>query len=210
MISVFEYDELGFYKTSYRVGGVEEIKVVNYLTDNPFVFQKAKVNNLSNPTHWVEGVTQEETNEIKTNSYNEKLQSLVADLRIRAKGLAIGKTGSNAYIIAQIDFYQRKHENATTLNPIPEIDADLAAEGMRDFGITLELFKQLIDYMYTQGKEKENLLMCYIEQGRSAILTLMADNDWPKVDTAFSLAENLKGITTVAEAQLIKNQILAL
>ena len=141
---------------------------------------------------------------------SEKLQAALSDLRIRAKGLAIGKTGSNAYILTQVDLYQRKYENAVSTNPIPEIDADLEAEGLRDFNMNLADFKALIISMYTQGKERENLLMCFIEQGRSAILTLMTANEWVKVEAAFSLIENLKGITTIEEARIIKNQILAL
>ena len=154
--------------------------------------------------------TPEEINAENTEMYNERLQQALSDLRIRAKGLAIGKTGSNAYILTQVDLYQRKYENAVTANPIPEIDADLEAEGLRDFNMNLVDFKALIVSMYTQGKERENLLMCFIEQGRSAILTLMTANEWAKVETAFSLIENLKGITTIEEARIIKNQILAL
>lgn len=151
-----------------------------------------------------------EENEGKHKIASEKLQLFVSDLRIRAKGLAIGKTGSNAYILTQVDLYQRKYENAISENPIPEIDTDLEAEGLRDFNMNLSDFKALIISMYTQGKERENLLMCFIEQGRSAILTLMTANEWAKVESAFSLIENLKGITTIEEARIIKNQILAL
>lgn len=176
----------------------------------PVLYNGGLFSPLWNGDNWIESATTEEISSINIPIYTEKLQSLVTDLRIRAKGLAIGKTGSNAYIIAQVDFYQRKYENATSLTPIPEIDADLAAEGMRDFGMDLPDFKSLIISMYMQGKTAENLLMCYIEQGRSAILTLMDNNNWAAVDVAFLLAENLKGITTVTEAQSIKNQILAL
>lgn len=161
-------------------------------------------------TYHIVTISQEEMNAAKLIGYNEKLQLAVADLRIRAKGMAIGKTGSNSYILAQVDFYQRKYENAISLNPVLEIDADLEAEGMRDFGLSLADFKALIISMYNIGKENENYLMCFIEQGRSAILTLMANEDWQSVDVAFELIENLKGITTIAEARLIKNQILEL
>lgn len=142
--------------------------------------------------------------------YEEKLKEMVSDLRIRAKGLAIGKTGTNAYILAQVDFYQRKYENASSLDPIPEIDADLESEGLRDFNLSLYDFKALIVSMYTQGKNNENLLMSFIEQGRSAILTLISFQDWNNVDLAFELIEKLRGITTVNEARIIKNQILEL
>lgn len=142
--------------------------------------------------------------------YLEKLQSQVVDLRIRAKGLAIGKIGANAYILAQVDFYEIKYENASNPNPITEIDDDLAAEGMRDFGMNLSDFKDLIITMYQAGKQKETLLMSFIEQGRSAILTLMANANWTAVDQAFLLTEELRGITAVEQARIIKNQILEL
>lgn len=150
-----------------------------------------------------------ELTDLKIKDYNERLQGLVADLRIKAKGLAIGKTGSNSYIMAQVDLYQRKFENATTLTPIPEIDTDLEAEGLRDFNMELSSFKSLIISMYNQGKSNENLIMCYIEQIRSAILTLINNEEWEKVDNAFALAYTLKEITTLTGAQAIKNQILA-
>lgn len=158
----------------------------------------------------LEGATPEQISLFKIPIYTEKLQLAVSDLRVRAKGLAIGKTGTNSYIIAQVDFYQRKFENASSLIPIPEIDDDLEAEGMRDFGLSLQDFKDLIISMYNTGKEKENLLMSFIEQGRSAILTMMLNNDWVSVDLAFEMIENLKGITTIEQARNIKNQILEL
>lgn len=163
-----------------------------------------------NGFEWVEGATEEEKNANKSALYLLKIQDMLADLRIRAKGLAIGKTGSNAYIIAQVEFYQRKYDNASNPDPIPEIDADLEAEGLRDFEMDLNTFKILIISMYNEGKLKENLLMCFIEQGRSAILTLMANAEWAKVDTALGLIENLKGITTIEQAREVKNQILEL
>lgn len=158
----------------------------------------------------IEGATPEQISLEKTTIYTEKLQLAVSDLRVRAKGLAIGKTGTNSYIIAQVDFYQRKFENASSLIPILEIDNDLESEGMRDFGLSLQDFKALIISMYNTGKEKENLLMSFIEQGRSAILTMMLNNDWGSVDLAFEMIENLKGIATIEQARIIKNQILEL
>jgi hypothetical protein len=66
MISVFEYNELGFYDgVSYRVNDINEVLAVNYTTENPFIFQKAKINDVENPTYWVEGITNEEIEEMQ-------------------------------------------------------------------------------------------------------------------------------------------------
>jgi len=142
--------------------------------------------------------------------YTELLKEKVVHLRIKAKGLAIGKTGINPYILAQVDFYEIKFENASNQNPVSEIDADLEAEGLRDFGLNLQDFKNLIIQMYNAGKEKETLLMSFIEQGRSAILTLISNHYWNRVENAFLLIDSLQGVSTVSEAREIKNQILEL
>lgn len=176
--------------------------------------KKIFIESCEKPMHindeFIEGITQEEIKVEKTLFYTIKLQNLVTDLRIKAKGLAIGKQGSNAYIIAQVDFYQRKYQNAIDLNPIAEIDADLEAEGLRDFNIPLSEFKELIVYMYLLGEEKERLLNSFIEQCRTFITTQIELSEWQKFDDAFALAENLHGITTVDQARSIKNQIMSL
>jgi len=152
----------------------------------------------------------EELTESNIELYTELLKEKVACLRIKAKGMAIGKTGTTPYIMAQVDFYEIKFENASNSNPISEIDADLESEGMRDFGLSLQDFKNLIISMYNSGKEKETLLMSFIEQGRSAILTLINNHSWNCVENAFQLIDSLQESTTISEAREIKNQILEL
>lgn len=175
-------------------------------TEEEFGYHDLRWNGVS----FYEAATPEEINEHQVLKYTELVQEKVIEYRFKAKGLAISKKGTNAYISAQVDMYQRKYENAITQNPIEEIDEDLANEGMRDFGMNLIDFKQLIIQMYQIGKERENLLMTFIEQCRSAILTLISNSEWNKVEQAFIIINNMKTVESVEEARIIKNQILDL
>lgn len=162
----------------------------------------------------VEEISNEDINIENTKKYKDLLKQKVYELRIKAKGLSIGKTGSENEIITQVELYLRKYENAINSNPILEIDKDLANEGLRDFGIDLVQFKNIIIQKGNQTRENEKLLMSFIEQVRSSILTLIDNanlsNDWTKVIAGYDLIDSFKDITTVDEARIIKNQILKL
>ena len=152
-------------------------------------------------------LSEEEINAKNKAYYDNWLKNKVTYLLIKAEGYAIGKEGDVDYIKTQIKLYETKYANATTLTPIAEIDADLALEGMRDFGVELEVFKQLIVYMFEPSQEAFALFVHYIEQCRSAILTLIASNEWDKVEQARVIVDSLASPT---EAQTVKNLILNL
>lgn len=148
----------------------------------------------------------DEINQIKTSIYMQRLQNVVTDLRIKAKGAAIGKTGTNSYIIAQEEFYEIKYQQCINPNNSQEGE-DLLANEAAEFGITLEQFKTLVISMYEQAKEKYNLFMRMIERFRTKIQTLIENNNWQSADSAFNIVETLDNVD---EAQSIMTEILNL
>lgn len=139
--------------------------------------------------------------------YSNWLKQKVTELMIKAEGAAIGKTGDIDYIKNQIELYKNKYRNCITLTPIAEVDADLALEGMRDFGVELEVFKQVVIYLYEDSSAVFDLFVHYIEQCRSAILTLIQNKDWTKCEQAKTIVD---GLQSPAESQNVKNLIMAL
>jgi hypothetical protein len=153
-----------------------------------------------------EGATILEISAIKTPEKMEQLQKVVSDLRIRAKGAAIGKTGTNAYILAQVEFYEIKNEQCLNTNNPQEVE-DLLQNEADEYGITLEQFKALVISRYNDAKEKYNLFMRMIERCRTKIQTLIENNNWENVETAFGYVSSLNN---VEQAQQVMNDILAL
>lgn len=136
----------------------------------------------------------------------QQLQQVVTDLRIKAKGAAIGKKGTNAYIIAQVEFYEIKNEQCLNPNNSEEVE-DLLQNEADEFGITLEQFKALVIYRYNEAKEKYNLFMRMIERCRTKIQTLIENHNWENVETAFEFVSTLNNAD---QAQGIMDDILNL
>lgn len=138
--------------------------------------------------------------------YMERLQNVVTDLRIKAKGAAIGKKGTNSYIIAQQEFYEIKYQQC--INPAnPQDVEDLLENEATEFGVDLPTFKSYVIQKYNSAKEKYNLFMRMIERCRTKIQTLIENNNWQSADIAFSIVATLDN---VEEAQNVMTEILAL
>jgi len=150
--------------------------------------------------------TQEELNSIKFPIYIEKLQTIVTDLRIRAKGAAIGKSGTNGYVLAQVEFYEIKYQQCVSANNSQEIE-DLLQNEADEYGITLEQFKALVISRYEEAREKYNLFMRMIERCRTKIQTLIENASWENVNVAFEIVATLDNVD---EAQSVMNEILSL
>lgn len=149
---------------------------------------------------------EEELSLIKTPIYMERLQNVVTELRIKAKGAAIGKSGSNSYIVAQVEFYEIKYQQCTNPNNSQEVE-DLLANEAAEFGVDLPTFKSYVILKYNEAKEKYNLFMRMIERCRTKIQTLIENNNWESADAAFAIVATLDN---VEEAQSVMNEILAL
>lgn len=147
-----------------------------------------------------------EQDELLNNNYMIKLQTIVTDLRLRAKGAAIGKTGSNAYIVAQVEFYEIKFQQCSNQNNPPEVELLLQNEAA-EFGKSLEDFKLLVVSMYNDAKLKYNLFMRMIERCRTKIQTLIEQKNWENVEIAFAIVETLNNAD---QAQEIMDEILNL
>jgi hypothetical protein len=147
-----------------------------------------------------------ELDELKTADFIKKLQTIASTLRIKAKAAAIGKKGDRDYIFSQVELYELKYKVSIGEISNPYIESLMQNEA-GEFGITLELFKQLIIYMYTDALSKYQVFMFMIERCRTKIQTLIENTLWEKVATAFTLIETLND---PEQAQEIMSNILAL
>jgi len=176
----------------------------SHILDDGFVRFKCMINKVSMTLY--DGGTAEEIAAEKTPSYMVRLQNTVTDLRLRAKGAAIGKSGANGYILAQVEFYEIKYQQCISENNSQEIEYLLQNEA-EEFGITLEQFKALVILRYEEARDKYNLFMRMIERCRTKIQTLIENSDWENVETAFVLVSTLNNVD---QAQLIMEEILSL
>ena len=134
--------------------------------------------------------TPEEIAEIQRPILLERLQNYSIDLRIRAKASAIGKTGSRDYIFAQVEMYELKYKIAKGLVS-GQYFTDLLTNEAVEFGLPLEDFKVLIITMYETAEATYQQFLFMIERCRTFIQTLIENNDFTKVDSAFALIDTL-------------------
>lgn len=205
MISVFEFDEFGFYTISYRVMKAEEIQHENYLLDSPYSFLKAKVNDIATPTHWVEGATSEEIKASKSLELMPQLQKVFSDNELKAKAFVIDKNGKKAYIESQERHYVLKYKVAKGLITNAKITALHEIEAA-DLGITLEQLHYVIVWKYeTAEAEFENISACN-ETCRCRIQTHLEQEQWQKFESCMAIYQNL----ICEDYELLTNQLLAI
>ena len=119
-----------------------------------------------------------------------KLQLYSIDLRLKAKASAIGKKGSQDYIFAQVEMYELKYKIAKGLVS-GQYFTDLLTNESTEFGLSIEDFKALIISMYESSEATYQQFLFMIERCRTFIQTLIENNDFTKVDSAFALIDTL-------------------
>ena len=134
--------------------------------------------------------TPEEIAEIQRPILLERLQNYSIDLRLRAKASAIGKKGSRDYIFAQVEMYELKYKIAKGLVS-GQYFTDLLTNESAEFGLSIEDFKALIISMYETAEATYQQFLFMIERCRTFIQTLIENNDFTKVDSAFALIDTL-------------------
>ena len=137
-----------------------------------------------------EGATPEEVAEEKKPILLERLQNYSIDLRLRAKASAIGKKGSRDYIFAQVEMYELKCKVAKGIVS-GQYFTDLLTNEAIEFGLSIEDFKALIISMYESAEAVYQQFLFMIERCRTFIQTLIENNDFTKVDSAFALIDTL-------------------
>ena len=151
-------------------------------------FKKPMFNPITSEVY--EGATPEEIAEEKKTIYLERLQNYSIDLRFRAKASAIGKKGSRDYIFAQVEMYELKYKIAKGLVS-GQYFTDLLTNESTEFGLSIEDFKALIISMYESAEATYQQFLFMIERCRTFIQTLIENNDFTKVDSAFALIDTL-------------------
>ena len=134
--------------------------------------------------------TPEEIAEEKKPIYLERLQNYSIDLRVRAKASAIGKKGSRDYIFAQVEMYELKCKVAKGIVS-GQYFTDLLTNEAIEFGLSLEDFKALIISMYETAEATYQQFLFMIERCRTFIQTLIENDNFTKVDSAFALIDTL-------------------
>ena len=122
--------------------------------------------------------------------YLERLQNYSIDLRLRAKASAIGKKGSRDYIFAQVEMYELKCKVAKGIVS-GQYFTDLLTNEAIEFGLSIEDFKALIILRYDTAEATYQQFLFMIERCRTFIQTLIENNDFTKVDSAFALIDTL-------------------
>lgn len=153
-----------------------------------------------------ENATSQFLKDLKTSEYMLRLQNLVIDLRVRAKGAAIDKTGSTQYINAQVEMYEIKFRQCIATDNSTEIE-DLLQNEADEYGVDLDTFKGYVILRYNDAKLKYELFMRMIERCRTKIQTLIENTNWSATDTAFSIVSKLQNAD---QAQAVMNEILSL
>ena len=143
-----------------------------------------------NGSKWIENATPEELQEIQRPILLERLQDYSVDLRLRAKASAIGKKGSRDYIFAQVEMYELKYKIAKGIVS-GQYFTDLLTNESTEFGLSIEDFKALIISMYESAEATYQQFLFMIERCRTFIQTLIENNDFTKVDSAFALIDTL-------------------
>ena len=151
-----------------------------YQVENYFTYHKI----------YVEPKTPEEIAEIQRTILLERLQNYSIDLRIRAKASAIDKKGSRDYIFAQVEMYELKYKIAKGIVS-GQYFTDLLTNESVEFGLSIEDFKSLIITMYETSEATYQQFLFMIERCRTFIQTLIENNDFTKVDSAFALIDTL-------------------
>lgn len=147
-----------------------------------------------------------EEEEMNTQNYIAKLQSVAAELRIKAKAAAIGKTGTSEYIFSQVELYELKFKVASGVIVNNYITSLIENEAV-EFGLPIQDFKDLIIHMYTTAKEKYEIFLFMIERCRTKIQTLIELTDFEKVEMAFTYINNL---SNASQAEQTMTNILLL
>lgn len=134
--------------------------------------------------------TPKEIAQSKKSIYLERLQDYSIDLRIRAKASAIGKKGSRDYIFAQVEMYELKCKIAKGIVS-GQYFTDLLTNEAIEFGLSIEDFKALIILRYETAEATYQQFLFMIERCRTFIQTLIENNNFTKVDSAFALIDTL-------------------
>ena len=134
--------------------------------------------------------TPEEIAEEKKPIYLERLQNYSVDLRLRAKASAIGKKGSRDYIFAQVEMYELKCKVAKGIVS-GQYFTDLLTNEAIEFGLSIEDFKALIILRSDTAEATYQQFLNMIERCRTFIQTLIENNNFAKVDSAFALIDTL-------------------
>ena len=156
----------------------------------PILYNGNFTNPIWNGSNWIENATPEELQEIQRPILLERLQDYSIDLRLRAKASAIGKKGSRDYIFAQVEMYELKYKIAKGIVS-GQYFTDLLTNESAEFGLSIEDFKALIISMYETAEATYQQFLFMIERCRTFIQTLIENNDFTKVDSAFALIDTL-------------------
>lgn len=147
-----------------------------------------------------EGATTQDISNLKSPKYLTKLQLYSSDLRVRAKAAAIGKNGERDYIFAQVEMYELKYKIAND-EIVGQYFTDLLTDEAIEFGTTigvnldLTTFKELIINRYETAEGLYRQFLFMIERCRTFIQTLIENNEWEKVDSAFALIDTLNDVS---------------
>ena len=178
--SEFEITEAQFFEEGTQPENAVYIEFCN--------FKKPMFNPTTSEVY--EAATPKEIAQSKKSIYLERLQDYSIDLRLRAKASAIGKKGSRDYIFAQVEMYELKYKVAKGLVS-GQYFTDLLTNESAEFGLSIEDFKALIISMYESSEAVYQQFLFMIERCRTFIQTLIENNDFTKVDSAFALIDTL-------------------
>ena len=158
---------------------------------------------------WIESATNQEIDTHNTPIYEQKIIDLFTYLLLRALSSSMGKYGSFEYLQIQRNEYLKKYEVAKGISnnvsianaivkemerdfPTPKLDAILTAYGYNDLsGTQLEKMYTLIIIRFEYANSKLEAFEGMAIDFRTKCRTLVELCQWDKLDTAFSLIDNL-------------------
>lgn len=208
MISIFEYNVLGFYEgISYRVHQISDVVVSNFTTDSPLLFQKAKINDISKPTNWIEGATEIELEEIEFAKI-ALLQKIVLDkIKRYSLALAMGKSINDDLEYFQ-EAYTTKYEmcKGTKSDPYNSILTESQLEGFS----TKQEYVDLVISKFEQGLMFRDIALQMSEVLRKLILNDISALDYSKAIARLEIVNQLDSNITAGEVNGIFQQVLNL
>ena len=171
-------------------------------------------------------------NEIKVPEYQEKINNYFSIMYIRALSSSMNKSNKDInYLLALKEEYTDKYNvskgTLTSGDDFDNINASILGEMEDEFtedylntllplygipvtGTHLQKMYSLIVFKYEFGLNAYISFSQFIRRFRSKSNKWIGDNNFAKLDTAFSMVDDLPGTLSVSEAEILFNQFKAL
>lgn len=225
----------GAYEGSWITRNYNNIvkgQLVSEWTLTDVVYQGQFVKPVFNGAEWIESETSENIYNEKKEQYKEKVNNYFSYMYIRALSSSMNKSSNDLnYLLGLKEEYEDKYNVSKGLltsgilydNTLASIQGEMSDEfteayldsilpnyGLPVTGTHLEKMFSLIVFKFEYGYNAFTNFKSFIVRFRTKCTTWIDLSDWSRLDSAFSLVDNMPKELTVSEAQTLFNQFNAI